>query len=154
MDVRELVRQEALRANQATSTLTDEAVAEALRAAASLVHERQSAILTANKADYDAATARLDAGTLDRLQLDAGRIDALAEQVEAMASTPPLEREIATWTLDNGLSVSERRIPIGTVGANFEARPGVALDIAAQLLESLNTAILRTGGAALRPSRS
>ena len=42
------------------------------------------------------------------------------------------------------------RIPIGAVGANFEARPNVALDVAAQLLKSLNTAVLRTGGAALR----
>ena len=49
----------------------------------------------------------------------------------------------------NGLRVSERRIPIGTVGANFEARPNVALDVAGQLLKSLNTAVLRTGGAAL-----
>jgi glutamate-5-semialdehyde dehydrogenase len=47
------------------------------------------------------------------------------------------------------LHVSERRIPIGTVGANFEARPNVALDVAGQLLKSLNTAVLRTGGAAL-----
>ncbi len=148
--MRELVRQEAGRANDATRMLTDAAVAEALRATGALVRERHSAILGANQADYDAATARLDAGTLDRLKLDAGRIDALAEQVEAMASTPPLEREIATWTLENGLSVSERRIAIGTVGANFEARPAVALDVAAQLLKSLNTAILRTGGAALR----
>ena len=46
--------------------------------------------------------------------------------------------------------MSERRIPIGTVGANFEARPNVALDVAGQLLKSLNTAVLRTGGAALR----
>ena len=46
--------------------------------------------------------------------------------------------------------MSERRIPIGAVGANFEARPNVALDVAGQLLKSLNTALLRTGGAALR----
>ncbi len=67
-----------------------------------------------------------------------------------MAALPPLEREAGTRTLANGLVVSERRIPIGTVGANFEARPNVALDVAGQLLKSLNTAVLRTGGAALR----
>ena len=66
------------------------------------------------------------------------------------ARIPPLEREIASWTLPNGLRVREMRIPIGAVGANFEARPNVALDVAAQLLKSLNTAVLRTGGAALR----
>ena len=43
-----------------------------------------------------------------------------------------------------------RRIPIGAVGANFEARPNVAIDVAGQLLKSLNAAVLRTGGAALR----
>ena len=62
----------------------------------------------------------------------------------------PLEREVEEWTLANGLRVSERRVPIGTVGANFEARPNVALDVAGQLLKGLNTAVLRTGGAALR----
>ena len=48
-----------------------------------------------------------------------------------MAALPPLEREAGTRTLENGLVISERRIPIGTVGANFEARPNVALDVAA-----------------------
>src|SRR4029079_5186501 len=62
----------------------------------------------------------------------------------------PLDRELGTRTLANGLVVHERRIPIGTVGANFEARPNVALDVAGQLLKSLNAAVLRTGGAALR----
>jgi glutamate-5-semialdehyde dehydrogenase len=86
--------------------------------------------------------------TLDRLRPDEPAWK-LAEQAEAMAAVPPLEREAASWTLANGLRVSERRIPIGTVGANFEARPNVALDVAGQLLKSLNAVVLRTGGAAL-----
>jgi glutamate-5-semialdehyde dehydrogenase len=87
---------------------------------------------------------------LDRLRLDEARIEGLARQLGAMAEIEPLEREAGSWTLSNGLRVSERRIPIGTVGANFEARPNVSLDVAGQLLKSLNTAVLRTGGAALR----
>ena len=67
-----------------------------------------------------------------------------------MAGLEPLEREVRSWTLPNGLRVSERRVPVGTVGANFEARPNVALDVAGQLLKSLNAGVLRTGGAALR----
>jgi glutamate-5-semialdehyde dehydrogenase len=130
--------------------LTDGAVGEALSAAAALVRERRAEILAANAADCEAAQGRLDEGMLDRLRLDAGRVEGLAEQVQAVAAIAPLEREIASWTLQNGLRVSERRIPIGTVGANFEARPNVALDVAGQLLKSLNTAVLRTGGAALR----
>ena len=94
----------------------------------------------------------LDAGTLDRLRLDEARVEALARQIETMAEIEPLEREAAAWTLPNGLRVSERRIPIGTVGANFEARPNVALDVAGQLLKSLNTARAADGrrGAAER----
>jgi glutamate-5-semialdehyde dehydrogenase len=67
-----------------------------------------------------------------------------------MSTLEPLERDVRSWTLPNGLRVSERRVPIGTVGANFEARPNVALDVAGQLLKSLNAGVLRTGGAALR----
>jgi glutamate-5-semialdehyde dehydrogenase len=70
--------------------------------------------------------------------------------VLATAALDPLERELGARTLANGLVVSEHRIPIGTVGANFEARPNVALDVAGQLLKSLNAAVLRTGSAALR----
>jgi glutamate-5-semialdehyde dehydrogenase len=148
--LREDVEREAREAGRAASHLSDDAVAAALQAAASLVRERRAEILAANEADYDEAGERLDEGMLDRLRLDDGRVEALAEQVEAVAAVEPLEREIDSWTLPNGLQVSERRIPIGTVGANFEARPNVALDVAGQLLKSLNTAVLRTGGAALR----
>jgi len=147
--LRDEVEREALEAGRAASSLTDEAVAEALTTAAALVRERRAEVLAANEADVDAATGRLDEGMLDRLRLDDARVDGIAEQVAAVAAIEPLEREISSWTLPNGLQVSERRIPIGTVGANFEARPNVALDVAGQLLKSLNTAVLRTGGAAL-----
>jgi glutamate-5-semialdehyde dehydrogenase len=149
MSLHDLIEAEAAAANRAAPALNDDAVAEALRSAARIVGERQDAILRANAVDCEAATGRLDEGTLDRLRLDAPRVEALARQLEAMAEVEPLEREERSWTLANGLRVSERRIPIGTVGANFEARPNVALDIAGQLLKSLNTAVLRTGGAAL-----
>ena len=150
MTLREELDREAREAIRAAASLTDEAVAEALGIAAALVRERRAEILEANAADGEAATGRLDEGMLDRLRLDDARVEGIAAQVEAVAAIEPLEREISSWTLANGLQVSERRIPIGTVGANFEARPNVALDVAGQLLKSLNTAVLRTGGAALR----
>ena len=149
-ELREQVEAEAIAAADAIAALDDAKVSEALGAAARRVGELRAEILAANAADCEAAVGRLDEGTLDRLRLDDTRIDALAAQVETMAELEPLEREIAAWTLPNGLQVSERRIPIGVVGANFEARPNVALDVAGQLLKSLNTAVLRTGGAALR----
>src|SRR5262245_22069808 len=150
MDLRTQLEREARDAAAALPQLTDERVAEALAAAASLLPERAEAVLAANGADLDEAEGRLDAGALDRLRLDAGRLEAIGGQLGTLSELPPLVREISTWTLDNGLRVSERRIPIGVVGANFEARPNVAVDVAGQLLKSLNGAVLRTGGAALR----
>ena len=149
MAIRDQIENEASEANRATRLLRDDGVTEALRIAAGLVRDRRATILSANAADVDAATERLDEGMLDRLRLDEPRVENLARQLESMAEVEPLERETASWTLENGLRVSERRIPIGTVGANFEARPNVALDVAGQLLKSLNTAVLRTGAAAL-----
>jgi glutamate-5-semialdehyde dehydrogenase len=149
MDLRRQVESEAAAARDAVPRLTDESVAQALHAAERLVGERRARLLAANRADVEAA-AGLDEGTLDRLGLDEARVDALAEQLGIMAAAAPLEREAAEWTLGNGLQVAERRIPIGVVGANFEARPGVAADVASQLLKSLNGCVLRTGGAALR----
>ena len=149
MSLRDDLEREAAAAAAAVPLFTDDAVAHALEHAAARVAECRDAIAAANAADVDAA-AGLDAGSLDRLRLDPARIDALADQLAQLAELPPLERDEDGWELDNGLHVSVRRIPIGAVGANFEARPNVAIDVAGQLLKSLNAAVLRTGGAALR----
>ncbi len=148
-DLRELVEREAAAAHAAVGELTDEAVTRALERAAELVDEQSGAIARANAADVEAASGRLDEGALDRLRLDPSRIAALREQLAQLAALPPLNRDEDGWELENGLRVRVRRIPIGAVGANFEARPNVAVDVAGQLLKSLNAAVLRTGGAAL-----
>ena len=97
------------------------------------MEERHDAIAAANAEDVRAAN--LDEGALDRLRLDDARIAALGAQLAELAALPPLERAEDAWELENGLRVSVVRIPIGAVGANFEARPNVAVDVAGQLLE-------------------
>ena len=121
----------------------------ALLRAAGLLRERRDVVLDANRTDVAEASSRLDAGALDRLRLDEGRVEATAAGLEATAELAPLERVVRAWRLPNGLEVSERRVPIGVVGANFEARPNVAADVASQVLKSGNAVVLRTGGAAL-----
>ncbi|HEY5058388.1 MAG TPA: aldehyde dehydrogenase family protein [Gaiellaceae bacterium] len=149
-DLQELIEREAREAARARNELDDRRVESALLAAAELLTGARDRVLAANLEDLAAAERGLDAGALDRLRLDETRLDALAEQLAIVARLPPLEREAGRSELANGLVVVERRIPVGVVGANFEARPGVAVDIAAQLLKGLNAAVLRTGGAALR----
>jgi len=149
-EIREQLEREAREATAALPMLTDELVERALTGAAELLRERAGAVFEANSEDVAAGGGRLDEGALDRLRLDEQRLDAIAAQLRSLSQLPPLERVISSWTLDNGLHVEERRIPIGVVGANFEARPNVAVDVAGQLLKSRNAALLRTGGAALR----
>ena len=120
-----------------------------MRQAAGLLRERRGTVLAANAADVASGTSHLDPGALDRVRLDDGRLETIAAGLEATATLPPLERHVRTWRLPNGLEVSERLVPIGVVGANFEARPNVAADVASQVLKSGNAVVLRTGGAAL-----
>ena len=140
---------EASAARAALVELDHSLVESALRRAAQLLRERHDVVLDANRADVAGGSSSLDPGALDRLSLDDERIEAMATGLEATAALAPLERVVRAWRLPNGLDVSERRVPIGVVGANFEARPNVAVDIASQILKSGNAVVLRTGGAAL-----
>ncbi len=150
MELLQAIEHEASAAQSAVGALTDAAVATSLALAAELVTSRAGAIAAANEEDVAAAQGRLDQGSIDRLRLDGSRISTLAKQLLELSSLPPLTREEDSWQLENGLRVFVQRIPVGVVGANFEARPNVAVDIAGQLLKSLNACVLRTGSAALR----
>jgi glutamate-5-semialdehyde dehydrogenase len=147
--MKEQIEAEARAAAAAVGALTDDGVRAALATAGSLVDEHADEIAAANALDMKGA-AELDEGTRDRLRLDEPRIAAISDQLRELAELPPLDRVEDAWLLANGLQVEVRRIPIGAVGANFEARPNVAVDVAGQLLKSLNAVVLRTGGAALR----
>ncbi len=149
MTTLELVETEARAARAALAGLSDAGVDDALARAVRLLAERRDEVLRANATDVEAAQGRLDAGALDRLRLDDARLETIAEGLRATAALPPIEREVESWQLESGLRVSERRIPVGVVGANFEARPNVAVDVASQVLKSGNAVVLRTGGAAL-----
>jgi glutamate-5-semialdehyde dehydrogenase len=121
-----------------------------LRRMAALLTERAPAILDANAADMaGGARQGLGPGLLDRLKLDPGRLAATGRQLELLAQVPFMLHGGHPKQLANGLQLVERQIPIGVVGANFEARPAVTIDVASQLLKSRNAGVLRTGAAAL-----
>jgi glutamate-5-semialdehyde dehydrogenase len=131
------------------------AVDAALRTAAGLLRERESELLAANAADVAAAErAGMAPGLLDRLRLSQERLADMATQLEVLADTPepPLQREVRT--LPSGERVYERRVPVGVIGAVFEARPNVTVDVASQVLKARSAAVLRTGSAALGSARA
>jgi glutamate-5-semialdehyde dehydrogenase len=122
-----------------------------LRSMATALTEQADAVLAANAEDMRAAAdSGLPKAMRDRLLLDNQRLAAMADQLGVLAGIPhePSERHVRD--LDGGLTVTERRRPVGVIGANFEARPNVTVDIASQLIKSRNAGVLRTGSAALR----
>jgi glutamate-5-semialdehyde dehydrogenase len=124
---------------------------DALRAIADELGRQASPVLAANEADMAAARADGVAGALlDRLRLDEARLEAMAGQLRALArvSAEPSRRTVSD--LPGGLRLEERRRPVGVIGANFEARPNVVVDIASQFVKSRNAGVLRTGSAAIR----
>jgi glutamate-5-semialdehyde dehydrogenase len=129
---------------------SDQVIDKALRGMAGLLTERAPVILAANAADMAAGQAAgLGTGLLDRLRLDEARITDMARQLGLLADAGFPPEEVPVRELPGGLQLAERRVPVGVIGANFEARPNVTIDVASQLLKSRNAGVLRTGAAAL-----
>jgi len=127
---------------------SDAALDEALGEIADRLDAEADRILAANREDLEAATDITDA-LRDRLRLDPAKLSAIAGQVRALSELPALPDQ-GEVRGHSGLRIVERRIPIGVVGANYEARANVTVDVASQLIKSRNAGLLRTGGAALR----
>jgi glutamate-5-semialdehyde dehydrogenase len=124
---------------------------EVLRAIAAQLTVRASAVLAANADDVRAARVQgLADGFVDRLALDETRIAAMTDQLRALAQVPAEADSTYIGDLSGGLELRERRRPVGVIGANFEARPNVVVDIASQLIKSRNAGVLRTGSSAIR----
>ena len=124
----------------------------ALQGAAAAIRARAGQILSANAHDLAAARAAgLGAALLDRLSLDAGRIEAMARGIEAVAQLPdPIGTIAAQWQRPNGLSIARVRVPLGVIGIIYESRPNVTADAGALCLKSGNAVILRGGSESSR----
>lgn len=117
----------------------------ALSAAALAIRAQQAEILAANAKDV-AAAKDLSPAMIDRLTLDAGRIEAMATGLEAIAELPdPLGKMLEEWDRPNGLHIQKISIPLGVIGIIYESRPNVTADAGGLCLKSGNAAILRGG---------
>ncbi len=121
--------------NQALAIIADELEANSV------------AILAANAKDIELGReAGLTDALLDRLLLNEERLTAIANDVRNVISlNDPVGSEIDSKVLENGMSLSRRRVPLGVVGVIYEARPNVTIDIAALCLKTGNASILRGG---------
>ncbi len=123
----------------------------ALAAMAENLRKAAPEILARNAEDVALAReAGQNAAYLDRLSLDAARIDAIAGAVEAIAALPdPVGRVLAGFERPNGLKIERVATPLGVIGVIFESRPNVTADAGALCLKAGNAAILRAGSDSL-----
>jgi len=128
----------------------------ALARIAGSLRARAPELLAANAKDLEAARAKgLSGAMLDRLALDAARIESMARGVEEIAAlADPIGATIAQWTRPNGLDIARVRVPLGVIGIIYESRPNVTCDAGSLCLKSGNAAILRGGSESVHSSRA
>ena len=127
----------------------------ALMCIADLLEAQSQKILDANQLDMDSAKINgISEAILDRLLLTAERLKAIADDVRKVISlTDPVGEVIDGSTLNNGLKLQRRRVPLGVIGVIYEARPNVTIDIASLCLKTGNAAILRGGKETVHTNR-
>lgn len=131
-----------------------EAKTQALEAAADAVWARRDAIIAANVKDMEYGREKgLSDAMLDRLMLDATRIDAIVAGLRAVAAQDdPVGQVMTEWDRPTGLHIKRVRTPLGVIGVIYESRPNVTADAGALCLKSGNAVILRGGSESFHSS--
>lgn len=142
-------------AARALATMTTARKDAALAAIADGLEAAVADIIAANVDDLERGRAAgLSDALLDRLRLDETRVRALAAAVRDVIALPdPVGTVVRGSRLPSGIQLSQVRVPFGVIGAIYEARPNVTVDIAALALKSGNAAVLRGGSAAENSNR-
>jgi glutamate-5-semialdehyde dehydrogenase len=128
----------------------------ALRSAAAAIRASSAEIMAANAKDMESARGRdLSKSLLDRLYLDAGRVEGMARSIDEVVALPdPVGQVMAEWSRPNGLVIQRVRVPLGVIGIIYESRPNVTADAGALCLKSGNAVILRGGSESFHSSRA
>ena len=153
--IHQMGRQARAAAYQLAQLTSDEKNA-ILRAMAGAIRERVPELLGANDLDLAAGVEKgLSAAMLDRLRLDATRIEAMAAGIDQVATlSDPVGRIMEAWTRPNGMRIEQVRVPIGTIGIIYESRPNVTADAAVLCFKTGNATILRGGSEAIHSNRA
>ena len=159
VDIKQYMNDVGRRARAAARTLSRAETAAkdaALLAMAAIIEKQSDALIAANKKDLAAGSERgLDAALLDRLELNASRIEGMAEGLRQIAALPDPVGEITDLRYrPSGIQVGRMRVPLGVIGIIYESRPNVTADAAGLCLKSSNASILRGGSEAIHSNRA
>ena len=129
---------------------------DALYAMADSLIKNSQVIIEANKKDLEASRAKgTSESMLDRLALNAARIEGMANGLRQVASLEdPVGEVLGMWTRPNGLQIGKKRVPMGVIGIIYEARPNVTSDAAGLCFKSGNAVILRGGSEAINSNKA
>lgn len=128
----------------------------ALEAIARALVDRADEIIEANNTDIENAKNNGTRQTmLDRLTLTKERIDGIAEGVRQVKTlNDPIGEVIKMWKRPNGLTIGQKRVPMGVIAIIYEARPNVTADAAALCLKTSNACVLRGGSEAINSNKA
>ena len=138
-------------ASQTLTTASTEDKNETLRTTADCLVAATQEILDANLTDIGSAQAANTPETvIDRLRLDASRVEAMAEGLRKLIQLrDPVGTITESWTRPNGLKIQKVQVPLGVVAIIYENRPNVTSDAFGLCLKSGNAAFLRGSSAAI-----
>lgn len=158
-DIRRYMQEVGQRARAAARVMTRAETAAkdaALMGMAADIERQTQSLMTANGKDLDAGKAQgLDSAMLDRLELNASRIKAMADGLRQIATLSDPVGEITDLNYrPSGIQVGRMRVPLGVIGIIYESRPNVTADAAGLCLKSGNAAILRGGSEAIHSNRA
>ena len=134
-------------ASRRLAFLSTEVKNKALLNIAEALIDKKDEILAANEIDYDEAkSSGMGEAMLDRLMLSPARLEGIAQDTKTVAALPdPVGEMFDMHALPNGLQVGKKRVPLGVIGAIYESRPNVTIDISSLCLKSGNAVLLRGG---------
>ena len=129
---------------------------QALQSIAASLRQSRRQVVQINALDLDRARANgMEAALIDRLRLDEGAIDQMAEGVEqVMRLADPIGEITELRPRPSGIAVGRMRVPLGVVAIVYESRPNVTIDAAALCIKSGNATILRGGSEAIESNRA
>jgi glutamate-5-semialdehyde dehydrogenase len=147
----EMLAQEAKDASRLLALASTSTKNAALQAMAQALRRAAPKILTVNAEETKAAAAAGETKAfVDRLRLDQGRLDAIAEALDHVATLPdPVGLTTPFGVRPNGLRISKMRVPLGVIAIIYESRPGVTADAAGLCVKSGNACLLRGGKEAI-----
>ena len=132
--------------------LSEKDINAVLEKIANNIEKNKSQIISENRKDIE--SSNLSKALVDRLALNEKRIDAIVESLNTIKSLKsPVGEVIKGWKLKNNLHIEKVRVPIGTIGIIYEARPNVTVDAFALCFKSSNACVLRGGKEAFNTNK-